>query len=119
MGAVCLLVVLLRTNGRALNLLYIFSFLYSDDDAVDLQKQLTDSKQSILTSGALIGQNPFLDLPESSAAVEYKKGYVMRKCCYDANYKKSKKIKFYYYYLLLTPLWLMHAPFMSCKDLLY
>lgn len=37
-----------------------------------------------------IGSNPFLDIPQSSAAVEYKKGYVMRKCCYDTNYKKSK-----------------------------
>lgn len=25
----------------------------------------------------------------AAAAIEYKKGYVMRKCCYDANYKKS------------------------------
>uniref|UniRef100_A0A1A9VVW0 SEC7 domain-containing protein n=1 Tax=Glossina austeni TaxID=7395 RepID=A0A1A9VVW0_GLOAU len=57
-----------------------------DDDAVDLQKQLTDSKQSILTSGGLIGQNPFLDLPESSAAVEYKKGYVM----HEHGFRKSQ-----------------------------
>lgn len=37
-----------------------------------------------------MGQNPFLDIPEAANAIEYKKGYVMRKCCYDVNYKKSK-----------------------------
>ncbi|XP_045766060.1 PH and SEC7 domain-containing protein isoform X5 [Maniola jurtina] len=36
-----------------------------------------------------VGSNPFLDLPDQSRAVEYKKGYVMRKCCYDANGKKT------------------------------
>lgn len=34
--------------------------------------------------------NPFLDVPDNVAAIEYKKGYVMRKCCFDANNKKSK-----------------------------
>ncbi|XP_066261858.1 PH and SEC7 domain-containing protein isoform X2 [Euwallacea similis] len=33
--------------------------------------------------------NPFLDVPNSSNAVEYKKGYVMRKCCYEANAKRT------------------------------
>lgn len=33
--------------------------------------------------------NPFLDVPNITGATEYKKGYVMRKCCYDANGKKS------------------------------
>ncbi|XP_063907205.1 PH and SEC7 domain-containing protein-like isoform X5 [Zophobas morio] len=36
-----------------------------------------------------LGGNPFLDVPVSSNAVEYKKGYVMRKCCYEANAKRS------------------------------
>ncbi|GBP63517.1 PH and SEC7 domain-containing protein 3 [Eumeta japonica] len=38
---------------------------------------------------APVGSNPFLDVPDQSRAVEYKKGYVMRKCCYDANAKKT------------------------------
>ncbi|XP_021700000.1 uncharacterized protein LOC5564403 isoform X2 [Aedes aegypti] len=38
--------------------------------------------------GPPVGPNPFLDPPQP-AAIEYKKGYVMRKCCYDTNYKKS------------------------------
>lgn len=37
-----------------------------------------------------LGGNPFLDVPVSSNAVEYKKGYVMRKCCYEANAKRSE-----------------------------
>ncbi|XP_031333288.1 uncharacterized protein LOC116163485 isoform X6 [Photinus pyralis] len=36
-----------------------------------------------------VSGNPFLDIPNSANAVEYKKGYVMRKCCYDANAKRS------------------------------
>ncbi|XP_075971455.1 exchange factor for Arf 6 isoform X14 [Anticarsia gemmatalis] len=38
---------------------------------------------------AAVGSNPFLDVPDQSRAVEYKKGYVMRKCCVDANGKKT------------------------------
>ncbi|XP_061401194.1 PH and SEC7 domain-containing protein-like [Musca vetustissima] len=59
-----------------------------DDDANDLAKQQSDNKNSI-QSTAHLGQNPFLDLPETTNAVEYKKGYVMRKSCYDANFKKT------------------------------
>ncbi|XP_023289067.1 PH and SEC7 domain-containing protein 1 isoform X2 [Orussus abietinus] len=33
--------------------------------------------------------NPFLDVPNITGATEFKKGYVMRKCCYDANGKKT------------------------------
>lgn len=37
-----------------------------------------------------LGTNPFLDVPLSTNAIEYKKGYVMRKCCYEANAKRSE-----------------------------
>lgn len=40
-----------------------------------------------------LGGNPFLDVPVSSNAVEYKKGYVMRKCCYEANAKRSESLE--------------------------
>lgn len=30
-----------------------------------------------------------LDTPQNVAAIEHKKGYMMRKCCYESNYKKS------------------------------
>lgn len=43
--------------------------------------------------GPQVGSNPFLDLPQNVASVEYKKGYVMRKCCYESNNKKSEFLK--------------------------
>lgn len=36
------------------------------------------------------GINPFINLPDQSTAVDYKKGYVVRKCCVDPNGKKTK-----------------------------
>ncbi|ESO89040.1 hypothetical protein LOTGIDRAFT_209989 [Lottia gigantea] len=36
-----------------------------------------------------IGQNPFLDVPDPSKTIEYKKGYVMRKCCMDADGRRT------------------------------
>jgi len=36
------------------------------------------------------GINPFLSLPDPDTAVDYKRGYVMRKACFDPNYKKTK-----------------------------
>ncbi|XP_076348862.1 uncharacterized protein LOC143246287 isoform X3 [Tachypleus tridentatus] len=36
-----------------------------------------------------IGQNPFLEVPNPSCATEYKKGYVMRKCCVDPGGKRT------------------------------
>ena len=36
------------------------------------------------------GVNPFLTAPDPETAVEYKKGYVMRKSCIDPNGKKTK-----------------------------
>ena len=36
------------------------------------------------------GVNPFLSAPDQETAVNYKKGYVMRKSCMDPNGKKTK-----------------------------
>lgn len=33
--------------------------------------------------------NPFLEVPNSSSATEFKKGFIMRKCCFDANGKRT------------------------------
>lgn len=54
-----------------------------DDDQEDGQAHLRNNDTINLTG------NPFLDIPNSSNAVEYKKGYVMRKCCYEANAKRT------------------------------
>lgn len=61
-----------------------FSFL-RDDESPEAKSKTDNSIQ-----GMPIGLNPFLDTPQSAAATEHKKGYVMRKCCYDSNYKKSE-----------------------------
>ncbi|XP_054166346.1 PH and SEC7 domain-containing protein-like [Oppia nitens] len=38
---------------------------------------------------SIIGHNPFLEVPNPNSATEYKKGYVMRKSCYESNGKKT------------------------------
>lgn len=60
--------------------------LISRDD--DYNEQKIRGENSIQVQQ--IGSNPFLETPPNAAAIEYKKGYVMRKCCYDANNKKSR-----------------------------
>lgn len=47
------------------------------------QMQLKPNEQIMIS-------NPYLDTPSTANAVEYKKGYVMRKCCYEANAKRSE-----------------------------
>lgn len=39
--------------------------------------------------GGILGNNPFLKLPNPNTATEYKRGYIMRKCCFDMNGKKT------------------------------
>ncbi|CAD7085354.1 unnamed protein product [Hermetia illucens] len=56
-----------------------------DEEFSEQQKPMDESN----LSSSQIGTNPFLDAPQSAAAIEYKKGYVMRKCCFDSNYKKN------------------------------
>ncbi|XP_055593560.1 PH and SEC7 domain-containing protein isoform X2 [Uranotaenia lowii] len=68
-----------------------------DDESPDQQKMGPGGRQDGsmgggngggMMQGPPAGQNPFLDQPQP-AAIEYKKGYVMRKCCYETNYKKT------------------------------
>lgn len=63
---------------------YIDIWHFSSDD--NFADQKGDGENSIQRSQ----MNPLMDSAQNAAtAIEYKKGYVMRKCCYDANYKKS------------------------------
>jgi PH/SEC7 domain-containing protein len=69
-----------------------FNIFNRDDEGDEcgsvLQQQ---TKQSAVDEQNLAASsNPFLDIPNATTAVEYKKGYVMRKCCVDSNGKKSK-----------------------------
>lgn len=44
-----------------------------------------------------VGSNPFLT-PPSGTGTQYKKGYIMRKCCTDPNGKKSMSPSLYEWY---------------------
>jgi len=52
------------------------------------------------------GINPFLSLPDHESSVDYKRGYVMRKSCFDTNNKKTKlgKRSWKMFYLTLRDL---------------
>ncbi|CAG9823807.1 unnamed protein product [Phaedon cochleariae] len=54
-----------------------------DEEPEDAQSQLKNSEPISL------GGNPFLEVPDANNAIEYKKGYVMRKCCYETNAKRT------------------------------
>lgn len=64
----------------------------SDDDSVDTNQKNAGRNNESSLQGPPVGANPFLDIPQNITTVEYKKGYVMRKCCYDSNNKKSELI---------------------------
>jgi hypothetical protein len=65
-----------------------FSVSLSDEEPSDPNQKANRHEGSL--QGPPVGNNPFLDIPQNATAVEYKKGYVMRKCCFDSNNKKSK-----------------------------
>jgi len=52
------------------------------------------------------GVNPFLSLPDPETSTDYKRGYVMRKSCFDSNKKKTKmgKRSWKMFYLTLRDL---------------
>ncbi|XP_031641187.1 uncharacterized protein LOC116352596 isoform X2 [Contarinia nasturtii] len=53
-----------------------------DDDYLE-QKQDGENSNQRAQAASL------LDTPQNVAAIEHKKGYMMRKCCYETNYKKT------------------------------
>lgn len=65
-------------------LLIIFSCRDEESDECTSQVQIKQPDHNNMTS------NPFLEIPNTTNAIEYKKGYVMRKCCYEVNAKKSE-----------------------------
>ncbi|KAH9502525.1 hypothetical protein Btru_068893 [Bulinus truncatus] len=52
--------------------------------------QLQDSVQSVQTPlPTALGSNPFLEVPDPNKTTEYKKGYVMRKCCMEPDRRRT------------------------------
>lgn len=73
----------------------IFSFPLSSDVEEDVNTMNDKNKQTDGTGQGVgdflsqIGSNPFLDVPNPNSATEFKKGYIMRKNCYDSNGKRT------------------------------
>lgn len=65
-----------------------FCWVFRDEESDETQAMQAQNK---VHESSGLGLNPFLDIPDVSTAIEYKKGYVMRKCCVDPNGKKSKQ----------------------------
>ena len=64
-------------------------------DQEDQQVLLQQVVVKILAGGVSFtveagGINPFLNMPDLENCVDYKRGYMMRKSCYDTNNKKTK-----------------------------
>lgn len=64
------------------NFLFFFRYNDSDDDYLEQKPDGENSNQRAQAAS-------LLDTPQNVAAIEHKKGYMMRKCCYESNYKKS------------------------------
>ncbi|XP_041364937.1 PH and SEC7 domain-containing protein 4-like [Gigantopelta aegis] len=64
---------------------------WATDDEPQEKEALTDLPGPAITAVPqhFIGSNPFLDLPDPLKTTEYKKGYVMRKCCLDADGRRT------------------------------
>ena len=54
------------------------------------QLQQSDLASKLSFNNQEGGVNPFLSLPDPTNSVDYKRGYVMRKSCFDSNKKKTK-----------------------------
>lgn len=50
-----------------------------------------------ITAASALATSPFIELPNPLVAIEYKKGYIRRKCCYDSNGHKSKCFYFLFH----------------------
>ncbi|CAG5117273.1 unnamed protein product, partial [Candidula unifasciata] len=57
-----------------------------EQEGAPLLEQTGPPQSPVLSS---LGSNPFLEVPDPSKTTEYKKGYVMRKCCMDADRRRT------------------------------
>ncbi|XP_050052665.1 uncharacterized protein [Dermacentor andersoni] len=60
-----------------------------DDSEQEVPAQDNHTNSSEARPTGFIGHNPFLEVPNPNCATEYKKGYVMRKCCLDPGGKRT------------------------------
>ncbi|CAG2183491.1 unnamed protein product, partial [Oppiella nova] len=62
---------------------------HESHDTIDGRNAMELMATNLSQQISIIGHNPFLEVPNPNCATEYKKGYVMRKSCYEANGKKT------------------------------
>ncbi|XP_005100703.1 PH and SEC7 domain-containing protein 3 [Aplysia californica] len=63
-----------------------------DEDMPEMDSQGQGQDQAVPPQSPgpqALGSNPFLEVPDPSKATEYKKGYVMRKCCMEPEKRKT------------------------------
>ncbi|XP_029636333.1 PH and SEC7 domain-containing protein isoform X1 [Octopus sinensis] len=62
-----------------------------DDDLQDSETTVTNDRRQVPLSEtpSRLGHNPFLEIPDPNQTTEYKKGYVMRKCCLDPDGRRT------------------------------
>lgn len=79
---------------RMLNYLLFIECVVLRDDEGEGEGASGTGKPGGASSGdsqVPVGSNPFLT-PATGSGIQYKKGYIMRKCCTDPNGKKSKML---------------------------
>lgn len=62
---------------------------FQDQDANNCDQKGAPPAPNLPNLPPAIGKNPFLDIPDPSKTLEYKKGYIMRKCCVDPDGRKT------------------------------
>ncbi|CAB4055556.1 PSD [Lepeophtheirus salmonis] len=84
-----------RERGRSWEELYPKKDSKENSSQENLQRAATEDdnlSSNLLPKPINLGSgiNPFLALPDPMSSTDYKKGYVMRKCCVDPNGKRTK-----------------------------
>jgi PH and SEC7 domain-containing protein len=60
---------------------------------IDGEEIIFDDKTNSSTPTRNLGSNPFLQMPDPNNSVEYKSGWLLRKCCVDQDGKRSAFLK--------------------------
>lgn len=100
-SAFCILVEFVRSHQfSAVHVLLISFLLFSDDgegEEAEANRSNGSSKTLSLGRNGSLYDSPLLHSPNSGHAVEYKRGYVMRKCCVQPNGRKGNSEHIFYY----------------------
>lgn len=64
---------------------------WAPDEDLQEHESVSNERRQVPLSDApsRLGHNPFLEIPDPTKTTEYKKGYVMRKCCLDPDGRRT------------------------------